>query len=146
LDFIDNQNSCPGTQYLSGSGSNIEVFLFDALGTKVTGDYLEHYLEYVNLTYTGNVQVSTIGGNFTALVNSTTGGAMFYSVDLQGHNNSTARLLFETLSSVSGIGCSISLLGCPEGYVVQTEDTFDTCKQGKNLRCSNGFQSSPLHS
>jgi hypothetical protein len=126
LDFIDSDDPCPATQYLGGAGSDVEVFLFDDFGTLVTGTYLNENIITVNLTVTGSVQVST--DNFTASVNSDTGGAIFLQVGLEGHKNSTARLWFTTLDdTIESISCSISLLGCPTGYAVQSGELYDTC-------------------
>lgn len=135
LDFIDGLNSCPGTQYLDGSGAEIEVYLFDAFGTLVKGLCLEDVVLMVNLSYTGNVELSV--SNSSSRLSPETGGALFSSVLLQGHNNSTARLTFTALDSeyyygdIASIGCSISLLDCPSGYRVEPGDLVDTCKEGE---------------
>jgi hypothetical protein len=136
LDFIESQNSCPGTQSLSGSGSDIEVFLFDSFGTLVTGLYLTESEVFVNMTTSGNAQVDTATGNFTVRVDATTGGAIFPQVVLRGHDNTTARLFFTAIAydpTIPVISCSISLLGCPEGYGVQTGESFDTCEPSESM-------------
>jgi hypothetical protein len=132
LDFIDYENPCPVTQYLDATGSNIEVFLFDQLGTLVTGNYLDSFATFVNLTYSGTVQLSTVNNSYTTLIEPDTGGAAFAQVVLSGHNNSTAKLLFSPSDlSIAQISCSISLLGCPEGYEVLSGDLYDTCEPSK---------------
>jgi len=129
LNFISSKNTCPTSENLNAQGSDIQVFLFDTLGTLVTGNYLHVHQVQIKLSTSGTAQVTTENNTLTAVVNAETGGALFPQVELQGHNNSTSRLLFTPLDrDISPVYCSISLFGCPEGYSVKSGETFDTCE------------------
>ena len=142
LGFDDSMAPCPGSVTLDAAPQQIAVFLYDQFLTPVQGQYLVQFPTDVKMSYTSDVITISVGNkvdNFVQDVTPASGSAIFTSLHFTGPNNSTVALKFTSNSSIPSsvlsvlpVSCSVLLLGCHDGYTVESSgDTSPaTCVEG----------------